>query len=209
MHAFAVGMMLSSCHVFLVAVMILISVVQVSFASPTHKVSEAAAFIPEPLDTAEFSLPSSIHSRRLGKVGVMPKAYVRTRGTAPPGHIAFKFLHRGPNYEILPVRVGAVALHTFYTTISHSASTMWPQTKRPAMVFTITQGALQLTMTGFGTAVPWDFVEDWAMKAAESVARGWTDTFDAGYEVEGTGVGVWVSLRLLEEWVGKEDAIIM
>lgn len=60
-------------------------------------------------------------------------------------------------------------------------------------------------MSGFVNVVPWDFVEDWAMKAAESVARGWTDTFDAAYEIEGTGVGVWVSLRLLKDLMGDVD----
>ena len=76
----------------------------------------------------------------------------------------------------------------------------------PVAIFTITQGALQLTVSSLGMIVPWDFVEDWAMRAAESVARGWTDTFDAVYEVEATGVRVWVSLRLLEGGMGNEDA---
>lgn len=199
--------MLSCCHGFLVAVAVLALVTQTLAPSPIHAVSKVADFIPGPVDKSAFFLPSSIHPPRLGKVGAIPKTYIRAQGPAPPGHIAFKFLVRGPNYEILPIRIGALALHTFYTSISHSASTIWSQTKRPAMVLTISQGALGLTMSGFGTAVPWDFVEDWAMRAAESVARGWTDTFDAMYEVEGTGMTVWVGLRLLEEWVGDGDAM--
>ena len=39
-------------------------------------------------------------------------------------------------------------------------------------------------MAGFGTAVPWDLVLDRAIRAAGNVANGWTDTFDAGYEIE-------------------------
>ena len=199
--------MLSCCHGFLVAVVVLASVTQMLARSPIHAVSKVADFIPGPVNKSAFFLSSSIHPRRLSKVGAIPRTYIRAQGTPPPGHIAFKFLVRGPNYEILPVRIGALALHAFYTSISHSASTIWSQTIRPATVLTISQGALRLTMSGFGTAVHWDFVEDWAMKAAESVARGWTDTFDAGYEVEGTGMKVWVSLRLLEGWVGDGDTM--
>ena len=58
-------------------------------------------------------------------------------------------------------------------------------------------------MSGLGSAIPWAFVEDWAMNAAESVARGWTDTFDAGYEDVVTGITVMVSLRLLDGRVGN------
>ena len=104
-------------------------------------------------------------------MGVMPRAYIKTRGTTPPGYIVFKSLVRSPNYEILPIRIGAVALHSLYITIPDSASLIWPLTKRPAMVLMTNQGALELTTSGFGTAVPWDFVEDWAMRAAESGER--------------------------------------
>ena len=188
------------CHFFFVAVTIFTWVVQISFPSPTHEVSEAVGFISRRLDKIEFSLSSSVHPRRHSKDGATPKAYIRTPGTAPPGNIAFKSLYRGPNYEILPIHVGAQALHAFYTSISHLASTIWPRTRSQETIFTITQGALQLTMSSLGTKIPWDFVEDWSMRAAESVARGWTDTFDALYENEGTGVRIWVSLRLLERW---------
>lgn len=189
------------------AIVMLSLIFRVSVPIPVLSDSEAIAFIPGSSDKAEISLPSGFYSRRYGKVPATPKAYIRSRAITPPGHIAFKFLVRGPSYEIVPIRVGALALHAFYTSISHSAATIWPQTRRPATSFTITQGALQLTMSGFVNVVPWDFVEDWAMKAAESVARGWTDTFDAGYEIEGTGVGVWVSLRLLEGLMGDVDMI--
>lgn len=207
MHVLTIRKMLSQCHVLLVIVMSSIAIGQLSVPSPNRGVSKAAAFIPVPLDEIEFSSLPSPHGRRRSKVGPTTKADVRSRVAAPTGHIAFKFLHRGPNYEILPLRVSAVALHAFYTSISHLASTVWSQTVSPVTIFTITQGALQLTISSLGTVVPWDFVEDWAMRAAESVARGWTDTFDAVYEVEATGVRVWVSLRLLEGGMGNEDAM--
>ena len=208
----AVHTMLSYYYVFLVAVVIITSLLQSSVSKSINEVSEvseAAASIPGPLKKTEFSVPSSVHPRRLDKVEAMPKAYINTRSPPPSGHIAFKFLHRGPDYEILPIRIGALALHNFYTSISHLSSTVWSQTRRPTNVVRITQEALQLTILGIGTNVPWDFVEDWAIKAAESVVRGWTDTFDAGYEIEGTGVGMWVSLRILEGWLPDEDAMSM
>ena len=194
--------MLLSYHFILSAIVMLCSFSRISVPSSVHSDSETISSIHGPLEKAEISLPSRFHPRRQNKVPATPKAYIKSRGGTPPGYIRFKFLHRGPAYEILPIRVGAAALHAFYTSISHLAATIWPQTIRPVTLFTVTQGALQLTFSGLPTAVPWDFVEDWAMKAAESVARGWTDTFDAGYEVEGTGFGVWVSLRLLEGLVG-------
>ena len=199
--------MFSCGHLLLVVIVIVTSIVQISVPSPIHEVSKAATFNPRPSDKTGFPLPSRVHPRRLAKLGAIPKTYIRTPSPTPPGYIAFKFLVRGPNYEILPLRVGALALHTFYTSVALLASTIWPQTRPQARVLTITHGALQLTMSGLGTVIPWDFVEDWAMRAAESVARGWTDTFDAGYEVEETGVMLWVSLRLLEGLVGNEDAM--
>lgn len=97
------------------AIMILSSLVHISDPSSIHEVSEAPAFNPSPLD-------SGVRSRGRGRVGTTPKAYIRTRSTATPGQIAFRFLQRGPNYEILPIRIGAIALHAFYTSISHSAA---------------------------------------------------------------------------------------
>ena len=198
--------MLSGRHIFLVAVIVTISVIQVSVPSNIPEVSERAGSVPGSLNNTESFLPSCV-LRGLTRAGPTPQTYVKSRRTTPPGHISFKYLIRGPNYEFIPIHVGALALHNFYSSISYLASTIWPRTKSPATVLTITQGALQLTMTGVGTAVPWDFVEDWAIRAAESVARGWTDTFDAGYEVEGTGTKVWISLRLLEGLLGGDDAM--
>lgn len=205
MLVFPVHKMLSFRHFIPMAIVMLSSLFRISVPIHILSKSEATAFIPGSLDKAELSLPSRFYPRRSGKVPASPKAYIRSPVVTPPGNIAFKFLLRGPAYEIVPIRVGALALHAFYTSISHSAATIWPQTRRPTNSFTITQGALQLTMSGFVNVVPWDFVEDWAMKAAESVARGWTDTFDAAYEIEGTGVGVWVSLRLLKDLMGDVD----
>ena len=196
----AVHTMISRCQILSVAFFISVSVVQTTARIPSDGISNAVGFAstPGPLDKAELSLPSSIRPQRLGDVGATPKTYIRTQSTVPPSHIAFKFLQTGPNSELLPIRVSAVALHAFYASIAAAASTIWPQTQTPSEMFTITQGALQLTMSGLGTVVPWAFVEDWALRAAESVMRGWTDTFDAGYEVEGMGWSVWVSLRLLD-----------
>lgn len=201
--------MLLCCQILLMTIVMLSWEFRISTPSPIHSEAKATAFSPGPVNKSELSLPTRLLPRRNGKMPAASKADIKSRGVAPPGHIAFQFLHRGPAYEIIPIRIGALALHTFYTSIAHSAATIWPQTEYPAMVLTITQGALQLTMSGIGTAVPWDFVEDWAMRAAESVVRGWTDTFDAGYEVEGMGMGVWISLRLLEGWVGDGDAMSM
>ena len=50
-------------------------------------------------------------------------------------------------------------------------------------------------MSSLGTAVSWEFVEEWAESSTECDS-GWTDTFDADYEFEDTAMTVWVSLRL-------------
>lgn len=190
---------------FVVAIVILTSLIQTSLpiATPIHGFSEVAVLHSRSLNETGISLPAIVHSRRIDEWGHTPKIYLITERTGQPSHLAFKFLHRGPNYEILPIRLGAIALHAFYASIVDSASTVWPRTKRPVNIFTINQGALQLTMSGLGSAIPWAFVEDWAMNAAESVARGWTDTFDAGYEDVVTGITVMVSLRLLDGRVGN------
>ncbi len=189
--------MLSSLSALLLALTILISSVRPSVPSPKYEASKAVASISGPLDQARLHELSSVQARPLEIVGATLQTYTRTRRTDSQRQITLKLFYRGPNSQVLPIRGVAVALHAFYTAIAHSVSTMGQQSRSATNIFTLTQGPLQLTMSGLGTAVPWDFVQDWSSQAAERVARGWTDTFDAIYEAEGTGQTVWVSLRLL------------
>ena len=191
--------MLPCCQtLLLVAFTISITVAQTSAFSPNRGISKPVASIPGPLDKARTSPSSSTDPRQLSKMGDTPKTYIRTQGAVSLGSFTLKFSLRGPDCQLLPIHVSAVALQAFYASIAHSASTVWSQTESAGQLFTLTQGALQLSMSGLGTAVPWKFVEDWALSAAISVMRGWTCTFDEVYEIEGTGISVWVSLRLLE-----------
>ena len=111
----------------------------------------------------------------------------------------YKFLTRHQQSAIIPIVGGAAALKGFWQTISLKAIYNDWASETPSALFTITEGLLQATFSGLGHDVPWLFVRNFAMDAAAAVDMKWTDTFDAYYEQEGTGIVICISLRVLLE----------
>lgn len=109
----------------------------------------------------------------------------------------FRLVHRYQQSAIIPGASGAAALKGFWQLVSMKALYNNALGEKQEQLFTITEGVLQATFSCFGSEIPWGFVQDFAMKLAGMVDRGWTDTFDMAYEQEATGFVYWVSLRVL------------
>jgi hypothetical protein len=135
--------------------------------------------------------PTGIHAMALAR---------RTKIGLPM--INCKQVWRHQQYAVIPTAVGAATLHAFWKTLQWR-SIFDVSFNNAGPIFTITQGALQATFSCLGQAVPWDFVHDFAMNAAESVLQGWLETFDAVYEQEATGITMWVSLRVVQRLDAK------
>lgn len=108
-----------------------------------------------------------------------------------------QLIQRYQQSAIVPTVSSIAALKGFWQTISMKALYYSAFGEEPKYLFTITEGVLQATFSCLGQEVPWDFVRLFAMKLVGMVDMGWTDTFDAVYELEKTGVVLWVSLRVL------------
>ncbi|MCJ1451352.1 hypothetical protein MMC28_001688 [Mycoblastus sanguinarius] len=176
--------------------------------------TDAMQPLPEPLGLTAMSTRNREIKPRVPRLRLNPQfdrplAPISTRTNQKrnlaKNIIGMKFLRRNSQSSIVPFVVGAKALEVFWSSIAIDASVSDWTYEKPKALFTITEGALQATFSCLGQAVPWDFVVDFASQAAEAVARGWTDTFDAYYEQEGTGFAVLVSFRILEK-LAKEEA---
>ena len=111
--------------------------------------------------------------------------------------IDLKFIWRYQHNLIVPLAAGAKALELFWNAIAHEAMVSDWLHETPEQILSVTAGAFHVTMSCLDQAVPWVFVQDFATQAAESVAMGLLDTFDAFYEQMGTGKTLMVSFRIV------------
>lgn len=106
-----------------------------------------------------------------------------------------KLLWRVQQYSISPSLRAVTALRSLWQNLQVKAI-YDGYFANPSKTFTLTQGRLQVTFSGVHDYVSWEFIRDFATKAAEAIESGWLDTFDAVYQVGQKGAMVWVSLRI-------------
>ena len=87
-----------------------------SLFRPNHGNSKAVTYTPGTLDKAGSSLPSSAHPQGLDKMARTPKKN-SNRPQSSQAESPSSFSTAGPNCELLPIHVTAVALHAFYASI--------------------------------------------------------------------------------------------
>lgn len=123
---------------------------------------------------------------------------IERRSSTPCPIIGCKYLQRYPKSVIVPTVMAAETLKAFWTKIAMDAMEAEIEHIINSFHFSITAGALQVTMSSVGQAIPWDFVQDFALNQIKAVAMGWLDTFDAIYQQDGTGFMVFVSMKIIE-----------
>ena len=177
---------------YLLLLPLLVSLAWPSLGNPFHsRVTHASEITTIPAVGDLPTLPTSERDAALAR---------RTAKVVPM--ISCKEVWRHQQYAVMPTALGAATLQAFWNNLQlMSIYNEFFDNPRP--FFTITQGALQATFSCLGQAVPWDFVHGFSMKAADSVVQGWLGTFDAVYEQEGTGITMWVSLRVVERLGAK------
>lgn len=142
--------------------------------------------------------PRKYHQGQAGITGAMLR-----RSNTPCPIIGCKYFQRYPKYVIVPTIMAAETLKSFWYQISIDAMQADVDHITNAKHFTITAGALQLTISCVGQAIPWDFVQDFASNQIQAVAIGWLNTFDAIYQQDSTGYLVFVSLKIVESVKGS------
>lgn len=123
---------------------------------------------------------------------------IERRSNVPCPVIGCIYFQRYPNAVIIPTIMAVETLKAFWTRISIDAMQADMEHINNSGHFTITAGAVQVTMSCVGQAIPWDFVQDFASQQIQAVAMGWLDTFDAVYQQDGTGYMVFVSLKIMD-----------
>lgn len=131
---------------------------------------------------------------------------IAPRGKSGISVMNCKLLARHQQSAILPTVIGAAALKGFWQIVAMKALYSDAFKDPHRALFTITEGALQATFSCLGQPVPWDFVQNFAMMAAQSVESGWLEAFDVIYEQELVGITIWVSLRILDKGTRKRKA---
>ena len=99
-----------------------------------------------------------------------------------------------PGELLLPLRVAAEVLETFYTEIAINAHGPWAMNTQRIWI-RITFGTLKLLMTATdGAPIPWEFVTGFGLDMLRLTERGYTGMYTAGFANPSTGNAVWVSL---------------
>ena len=106
---------------------------------------------------------------------------------------------------LIPVSQAAEFLMEFYANIAHMAATTWAQMPRRSY-FTVQEGNFILTFNAVGDTIPWDTVQDLAVRLWDCSRRGLTDLFDVYYAHEGTNIALQVSLRIIDECLSSSDS---
>ncbi len=122
---------------------------------------------------------------------------IERRSNVPCPVIGCIYFQRYPNVVIIPTIMAVETLKAFWTRISIDAMQADIEHINNSRHFTIAAGAVQVTMSCVGQAIPWDFVQDFASQQIQAVAMGWLDTFDAVYQQDSTGYMVFVSLKIM------------
>ena len=109
----------------------------------------------------------------------------------------FEIFLRHPLSAIIPGASGVAALLSFWQSIHLKALYNDALHEPQRALLTITEGVLQATFSSLGADIPWHIISDFAIEMGDYINKGLTDTFDFVFEQEGTGVMVWISLRVL------------
>ena len=100
--------------------------------------------------------------------------------------------------SIIPVPIAVQVLKAFYGSVmARALDEQWDPLPSSSL-FTITEGAFQLTVSGLGGAVPMELLYNFGVKMFNYASKGMLPIYDIYYRDDATGFTVALALRILD-----------